>query len=333
MSQVDVIIPCYKYGHFLRQCVESVLGQQRVEVRVLILDDASPDHTPEIATELVRTDRRVEYRRHAVNQGNIATYNEGFSWASGKYTVLFSADDVMPPGALWRAARLMDAHPEVGLTYGRQLIFKDGQPLPNADCRCEGYGQKILAGLEFLRFVCSTGSNPVPAPTISVRTDWQHKLGGYLKELPHSADLEICLRFAAHTSIGMVDALQAYRRYHGKNMIYNYLGLPDYRQRKATFDFMLRNYGHLIPGCDELHQMAIRNLAGEAFWAASAAFDGADVTRCNAILDFVGNVCPEFRSRPEWSRMRWKRRMGPLVWRVLRPLLDRLRGRPVTSAR
>jgi len=32
MSPVDVIMPCYRYAHFLRKCV-----------RVLILDDASPD--------------------------------------------------------------------------------------------------------------------------------------------------------------------------------------------------------------------------------------------------------------------------------------------------
>ncbi len=48
MSFVDVIVPCYRYGHFLRECVESVL-EQEVNVRVLIIDDASPDDTAEVA--------------------------------------------------------------------------------------------------------------------------------------------------------------------------------------------------------------------------------------------------------------------------------------------
>ena len=43
MSSVDVFVPCYRYGHFLRECVKSVLSQSGVSVRVLIIDDASPD--------------------------------------------------------------------------------------------------------------------------------------------------------------------------------------------------------------------------------------------------------------------------------------------------
>ena len=47
MSRVDVIVPSYKYAHFLRECVESIQSQSLTDVRVLIIDDASPDHTPE----------------------------------------------------------------------------------------------------------------------------------------------------------------------------------------------------------------------------------------------------------------------------------------------
>ena len=61
MSRVDVIVPCYRYAHFLRECVESILSQPLTDVRVLIIDDASPDHTPEVAAELATRDKRVEY--------------------------------------------------------------------------------------------------------------------------------------------------------------------------------------------------------------------------------------------------------------------------------
>lgn len=63
-SSVDVVVPCYRYGHFLRQCVESVLSQASVDVRVLIIDDASPDNTAEVASALASMDPRVYFVRH-----------------------------------------------------------------------------------------------------------------------------------------------------------------------------------------------------------------------------------------------------------------------------
>src|SRR5262249_2335677 len=76
MASVDVIVPCYNYGRFLEECVRSVLNQDGVDVKVLIIDDASSDNTPEVGRALAAADPRVEYRRHAANQGHIATYNE-----------------------------------------------------------------------------------------------------------------------------------------------------------------------------------------------------------------------------------------------------------------
>src|SRR5436305_2109319 len=103
MSTVDVYIPCYNYGRFLRACVHSVLLQQGVDVRVLIIDDASQDSSQEIAQALAREDSRVEYRRHTANLGHIETYNEGVRWIRAKYSLLLSADDMLTPGALSRA--------------------------------------------------------------------------------------------------------------------------------------------------------------------------------------------------------------------------------------
>jgi glycosyltransferase involved in cell wall biosynthesis len=44
---VGVVVTGYRYEHFLRECIESVLTQSGVSVRVLIIDDTSPDNTAE----------------------------------------------------------------------------------------------------------------------------------------------------------------------------------------------------------------------------------------------------------------------------------------------
>ena len=77
ISAIDVVVPCYNYAHFLGRCVESVLSQRGVDVRVLIIDDASRDETPKWGERLASLDPRVEFRRHDINRGHICTYNEG----------------------------------------------------------------------------------------------------------------------------------------------------------------------------------------------------------------------------------------------------------------
>ncbi len=112
---VKVIIPCYGYADLLEGCVRSVLRRQRVAVRVLIVDDCSPDDTPAVARRVAESDDRVEYRRHADNMGLIATANEGLEWAEDSdYVVLLSADDRLVPGSLDRAVDALEYHPEVG---------------------------------------------------------------------------------------------------------------------------------------------------------------------------------------------------------------------------
>ena len=138
LNRIDVIIPCYNYGRFLYQCVNSVLDQAGVDVRVLVIDDASPDNTAEITAALTRQNSRVTVIRHNKNKGHINTYNEGIEWASADYMLLLSADDYLLPGALRRAADLMDAHPEVGFAFGNAIELSDsGNETPTKSIRAK----------------------------------------------------------------------------------------------------------------------------------------------------------------------------------------------------
>ena len=48
---VSFIVTCYNYGRYLRECVKSILTQEGVEVRVLILDDCSKDNSEEVGRQ------------------------------------------------------------------------------------------------------------------------------------------------------------------------------------------------------------------------------------------------------------------------------------------
>ena len=69
MSSVSVLIPCYNYGHSrLRSSAVSLDDQEGVDVRVLIIDDASPDGSAEVARQIAASDPRADVSVHPANR-------------------------------------------------------------------------------------------------------------------------------------------------------------------------------------------------------------------------------------------------------------------------
>jgi glycosyltransferase involved in cell wall biosynthesis len=323
MSSVDVIVPCYRYGHFLQECVESVLAESTIKVRVLIIDDASPDNTAEVAAGLARKDPRVAFLRHTTNKGHIATYNEGIEWVSADYMLLLSADDYLLPGALSRSVNLMDSHPEVGFTFGNAIEISDNGTTSQIKSVhiADKAGWHIMGGLEFIEL--SKSKNIVPTPTAVVRTELQKRVGGYRPELPHSGDMEMWLRLAAHASVGILEANQAIYRRHGSNMdliYYKEHCLPDLKQRKAALDCFFQTCSYTLPFAQKLRRTLYWHLSREAFRHASAAFNEGEMELSERLSDFALNVYPEAKISLRWMLLVGKRYLGFRAWRVFLPV-------------
>jgi glycosyltransferase involved in cell wall biosynthesis len=334
MSRVDVVVPCYKYAHYLKGCVTSILRQDGVEVRVLVIDDCSPDDTPAVAAQLVAENpERVEYRRHAFNQGHIATYNEGLlGWASGEYCLLLSADDMLLPGALRRATRFMDVRPDVVFTYGKEV--RDASATGAHDDPARDVAAKQMVGPDFVEATCRRGENMVSTPTAVVRTIVQHAVGGYRKELPHAGDMEMWLRCAAHGAVGFIDQPQAFYRVHDENMSKAYYAsrISDLRQQCAAFHSFFAEYGATFPEAPRLRRLAERNVAQRAFWSASYFFDEGHTAACRECLDYARELSPGICRSASWWRLAAKRAVGRDVWSLLQPIVERLRGTPARRA-
>lgn len=91
----SVVIPAYNYGAMLGTAIDSVLLQNRDDVEVVVLDDASTDDTPEVAAGY---GDRVRYMRNADNSGHPTTWGRAMAAASGEYIVNLDADDWLLPG-------------------------------------------------------------------------------------------------------------------------------------------------------------------------------------------------------------------------------------------
>jgi glycosyltransferase involved in cell wall biosynthesis len=280
MTSVSVVIPCYGYGHFLESAVASVLDDQKgVDVRVLIIDDASPDDSAGVAAKIAARDPRVETIVHETNKGNIATFNEGLlEWADGDYCLLMSADDRATPGALRRARDLLDAHPSVGFVYGHSLWCIDGMPLPTARMKVRGWS--VWPSQWWLEHRFRQAENPIQSPEIVVRTSLQKRVGGYDSQLPKAADMEMFMRLAANADVGFIRGVdQAYYRVHGHNMSKGVTTLMDLRQRRSVFEVALDRYGERLSDAKRLSDIVHRKLGQEALWAAGRVYDRGSLRR------------------------------------------------------
>ncbi len=332
MGQIDVVVPCYNYAHFLRSCVESVLSQQHVDIRLLIIDDASSDDTALVAHGLVAQDQRVQFHRHASNLGNIATYNEGIEWAAGDYFLLLSADDYLLPGSLVRAASVLAAHPEVVLTCGQAAVAHEDELFPLIPLQGERANYNIMAGQDFIEATCSNSSdNPIWTPTAVVRTSAQKVVGGYNKNLPHAGDLEMWLRLARLGSVAVLDSYQAVYRRHPSNMHKAYAGVQNLRQHLLAFESALAGGSGKINTQTVMQERYKRGLAMGAIRAANHALNENDRMRFQESESFATEVYPRIRQTISWRGMQLRRLLGYRVVnflrKSLRPVLAVMRSR------
>jgi glycosyltransferase involved in cell wall biosynthesis len=296
MAKIDIVVPCYNYGRFLEGCVRSVLEQSLEDLRVLIIDDASSDDSLSVAQRLAGADRRVSVISHPQNWGHIQTYNQGIAWASGDYFLLLSADDLLAPGALERAADVMDADSSIALTYGKGIPWKDDLPPPKIDAK-QDY---TWTRQDLVREMCAVGANLVDTPTAIGRTRVQKAIGGYRVSLPHSADMEMWLRFGAHGAVAKIDAVQAIYRRHSSNMSKSYWDedWSDYPHRKAAFDSFFADYSDRLPECRSLRAQAYRILGETAFWRAIGRLRRGRIWSGLRLLRFSSELNPRLRFGP-----------------------------------
>jgi glycosyltransferase involved in cell wall biosynthesis len=324
MPAVDVVVPCYNYARYLETCVASILAQDGVAVRVLIVDDCSSDETPTVASQLAAGDSRVSVVRNAVNLGLIGSANRGMiDWAEAPYSLLLSADDALTPGALARATAVLESHPEAGFVFGPVLVFGADPPPPAA--ASERFEHRIVAGPTLIEHLCHH-CNDVPTPTAVVRTALQKRVGGYNPATPHTSDMEMWLRLAAHADVGVIHATQGYYRVHGSNMSGEFIAQPtrDAQQRITAAEQAALAAGDRVAEFPRVLRTMRRIEARRAYWRAGLAFEVGERALGDVYLRFAATTDPSPLSAPGFWSASVKRALGPGALRALR----RLAGRP-----
>ena len=89
---VSVIVPIYNTEKYLRECVDSIRNQTLRNIEIILVDDGSPDNSPEICDEYEKMDSRIKVI-HKSNQGLGFARNSGMEIASGEFIAFVDSDD------------------------------------------------------------------------------------------------------------------------------------------------------------------------------------------------------------------------------------------------
>lgn len=93
---ISVIVPVYKAEKFLDRCVSSILNQTYKDLELILVDDGSPDRSPEMCDRFAQADSRVKVI-HKKNGGVSTARNAGLEAAAGDYIAFVDSDDWIEP--------------------------------------------------------------------------------------------------------------------------------------------------------------------------------------------------------------------------------------------
>lgn len=113
--RITIVTPSFNQVRFVEATLRSVLLQDYPNLQYLVLDGCSTDGSAEVI-------RRYEpFLDHFVSQpdrGQSDALNQGFAIADGEILGWINSDDRLMPGALWRVAAAVRAHPDAAAWVG-----------------------------------------------------------------------------------------------------------------------------------------------------------------------------------------------------------------------
>lgn len=198
---VSIIIPCYNYGHYLAEAIESARAQTYFNIEIIVIDDGSTDNTKQVAK---RYPVKYYYQK---NQGKGAALNNGVSLSEGDFFLCLDADDKLAPSYVEKTMKVMMKNSKIGFVCTGSKVW-------NEDSKIEDIWipHKIFSKYELI-----SGWEGNLGPALIRREAFDNLDFGYDVRLPFHWDLEICLRLLSKGwKMGIIpEPLHWYRLHKG----------------------------------------------------------------------------------------------------------------------
>jgi glycosyltransferase involved in cell wall biosynthesis len=120
----------YNAARYLREALDSLLGQDYTNLELIVSDNGSSDATEHICADYSRRDARLRYYRNEQNMGAVWNFNRVFELARGDYFMWAAHDDLRDPRYVSACVSALELQPDAVLCCtGIRFIDEDGREL------------------------------------------------------------------------------------------------------------------------------------------------------------------------------------------------------------
>ncbi|MEK7594261.1 MAG: glycosyltransferase [Patescibacteria group bacterium] len=199
--KVSVLMSVYNSEEFLREAIDSILGQTYKDFEFIIINDGSTDDSLNIIKSYGDSRIRLISRD---NKGLTASLNEGLELAKGEYIARQDSDDVSVPTRLQKEVDYLDANPKTGLVGSNYTVMDvDGKKLTTTNVFT------APADLKLTQITC----NQYGHGSVMIRKSVLAETGDYDKGVGYVEDYDLWTRISRVADIANIEQpLYLYRR-------------------------------------------------------------------------------------------------------------------------
>ncbi|MGF9711015.1 glycosyltransferase family 2 protein [Paenibacillus sp. JMULE4] len=233
-------MPTFNKASFIQQTLLSIYQQSYTQWRLLVIDDASTDRTPELVKSLLTTPR-AKLVQNKVNRGIGHILNQALSMVNTKYFIQVDGDDWIAPDTLERLIHRMEKEPDsVALAYANTIHWHQ---IGGVD-----YYHKLVRHRPFRDRYDFAAYDPMVQPRF-YRTACVRQVGGWEVDDPTQGrmmeDRRMLLRLLDRFTFAYVDRPLYHFRYHHSNLSLDSNAHVYNRLRKLYTDRALIRWGDL----------------------------------------------------------------------------------------
>jgi glycosyltransferase involved in cell wall biosynthesis len=207
---VSVVTPVYNGADYLEECVESILGQTYSSWDYSIVDNASTDATPDIASRYAARDSRIRHVRCDEFVDVTANYNRALDAAAAEseFCKVVGADDWLFPECLERMVEAASVSETVGMVSAYQLWDRERVHLHGLP-----YTTTFAPGSEIVRGAVLGTLGVTGGPSASMlRTAFVRERRPYYQEGFRHDDTDAALWLLSRHDFAFVHQILTFRR-------------------------------------------------------------------------------------------------------------------------